>query len=116
VIRRPALPLALAASLMACTTVAAPPAVSVYKILGTRQCDSGGTTAQALADTLRGSGVTLLALTCGSDGRMRPAVCGAADGRIAIVDLAQDQQAAAMAQGWALLTTLPDARRMACAP
>jgi hypothetical protein len=96
----------------ACTTVAQP--VALFKPLGTRQCESGGPTPGAVAQGLHDAGVQIMALACGHDGRMRPAVCGAGDGRLVIVDVPAGQQAAAETQGWRPLTQVPDARRQPC--
>ena len=96
----------------ACSTVAAP--VALFKPLGTRQCESGGPAPEAVAQVLRDAGVAVAAVACGHDGRMRPAVCGAADGRLVIVDVPVDQQARAEALGWRPLASLPDAVRRPC--
>jgi len=95
---------------------AAPAAVSVAMALplGTRQCESGGPTAESLAAALRNAGVGVTAVGCGHDGRMRPAVCGAGDGRLAVVDVPAAQQPQAEALGWKPLSAMPDARRQPC--
>jgi hypothetical protein len=96
----------------ACTTVAQP--VALFKPLGTRQCEVGGATPEALAKGLQDAGVQVMALACGHDGRMRPAVCGAPDGRLVIVDVPAAQQAKAEGLGWRPLAQLTDARRQPC--
>ena len=88
----------------ACSTVAAP--VALFKPLGTRQCESGGPAPEAVAQVLRDAGVAVAAVACGHDGRMRPAVCGAADGRLVIVDVPVDQQARAEALGSRIVGTV----------
>jgi hypothetical protein len=98
----------------ACTTVAAP--VAVVRSLGTRQCEAGGTTPAALAQKLRDAGLSPLAPGCAHDGRMRPAVCGAPDGRLALVEIPHAQLARAQALGFVALSTLPEARREPCPP
>lgn len=106
-----ALALAAAAG-AACSTMAAP--LAVARSLGTRQCESAGATPQALAQALRDAGLEVRAVACGHDGRMRPAVCGAPDGRLAIVDIPGDQAARAQALGWVPLADLRDAQRQPC--
>lgn len=96
----------------ACTTVAAP--VWMAQPLGTRQCEDGGRTPQAMAQALRDAGIAVQALACGHDGRMRPAVCGAGDGRLALVEIAGDQAARAQGLGWVPLASLPEAQRQPC--
>jgi hypothetical protein len=58
--------------------------------------------------------VPVLAVGCGTDGRMRPMVCGAADGRIAIIEIPAEHLAAADRLGFKPLTALPAARRLPC--
>lgn len=96
--------------------VAAPSGASVAmaKPLGTRQCEPGGPTAESLAGALRNAGISVTAVGCGHDGRMRPAVCGAGDGRLAVVDVPAAQQAQAESLGWKPLSALPDASRQPC--
>lgn len=98
----------------ACTTVAAP--VTVAQSLGNRQCEAGGRTLQSVAQSVRDAGITVLAQACGHDGRMRPAVCGAPDGVLALLDIPSDQLAKARSLGFVTLESLPDARRQDCPP
>lgn len=77
-----------------------PPTVSVYKHLGSVQCSGGGQTVPALARVLADGGVPVLASRCGTDGRMYPAMCGAADGRIGIFDIAASHAEAAAKLGF----------------
>jgi hypothetical protein len=96
----------------ACTTVAAP--VWIAQSLGSRQCEDGGRTPQAMAQALRDAGIGVLAVACGHDGRMRPAVCGGPDGRLALVEIAGEQRERAQALGWVPLAGLPEAQRQPC--
>jgi hypothetical protein len=56
----------------------------------------------------------VLASGCGTDGMAYPAVCGAPDGRIAIIDVPESQLEAARKLGFSLLSERPRAQRMAC--
>jgi hypothetical protein len=51
---------------------------------------------------------------CGDDGRIRPAVCGAPDGRIGIFVIPAAQQAQAARLQFTPLAALPDAREQPC--
>lgn len=94
---------------------AAPEAtVAMFMPLGTRQCEPGGAKPETLADNLRDAGIVVTAVGCGHDGRMRPAVCGAGNGRLAVVEVSAAHQALAESLGWKLLSTMPDARRQPC--
>jgi hypothetical protein len=90
--------------------------VRVHISAGTKQCDTSGARGaaglQALARPLEAAGVRVLAGACGDDGRMRIAVCGAGDGRIAIFDIAAADAAKAAQAGYAPLPA--DARERPC--
>lgn len=90
------------------------PLLPMARPLGTLQCQPGGPTPEALAAALREAGVPVTQVACGHDGRMRPAVCGAPDGRLAIVDIPAEHQARAEALGWRPLAAMPDASRQPC--
>ena len=93
---------------------APPKPVSVYLTLGSRQCQDGGRTLAEVQKVLSDAGVQVLAAGCGNDGMAYPAVCGAPDGRIAIVDVPESQLEAARKLGFSLLSERPRAQRMAC--
>jgi hypothetical protein len=101
-----ALTAALAASACAAPTHADGARVSMWKSLGSRQCQGGGTTAQALADSLRNAGVDVVSVGCGRDGNIRPMLCGLPDDRIAVIELPDAQRALARAQGFAPISEL----------
>lgn len=93
----------------------APALLTVARPLGTQQCgDRGVATAELLAASLRAAGVQAQALRCGHDGRMRPQMCGAPDGRLAIVDVPAAQLEMAQGQGFQPLSRWPDARSEPC--
>ena len=70
-------------------------------------------------DTLLGqlapAGVEVISSSCGTDGRMRIAMCGAADGRIGIFEVPARNADAAAALGFAPLSRLPSAQVVPCA-
>lgn len=111
-----ALGLGAACSTSATPAAAANPAapVAVVKSLGGRQCEGAGTNPAALGQALRQAGLQVLAEGCAHDGRMRPAVCGAPDGVMALFEIPADQLQKAEALGYAALASLPDARRQVC--
>jgi hypothetical protein len=111
----PALLLAVAASGCATAGSAAGP-ISVYKPLGSLQCSGGGTPVATLARQLADAGVVVLASRCGSDGRMRAAVCGGADGRLGLFDIASADAAQAQGLGFLPLAQLPGAHAVPCQP
>jgi hypothetical protein len=102
-----ALAAVLAGAACAHTTRADASNVTLWKSLGSRQCQAGGTTAQALADALRSAGVNVVSVTCGRDGNIRPMLCGLPDDRIAVLELPATQEALATAQGFAPISKLP---------
>jgi len=89
-------------------------AVAVYKELGSLQCTGGGTSVSALQTQLAVAGIEALAASCGLDGNVHPAVCGAPDGRIGIIDVRPAQAQLATTLGFAMLSTLPAPVRQAC--
>lgn len=106
--------LMLAVVPVAACASAPPKAVSVYLTLGSRQCQEGGRTVSDVQKMLREAGIQVLASSCGTDGMMYPAVCGAPDGRIAIIDVPEGQVEAARKLGLSLLSERPHAQRVAC--
>lgn len=89
-------------------------AVSVYLSLGSRQCQEGGRTLPQVRQLLSEAGVRVLSSSCGSDGMAYPAVCGAPDGRIAILEVPAEQVEAARKLGFSLLSQRPRAQRQPC--
>lgn len=86
----------------------------VFKSMGGVQCaDSGGNLATH-TQALEGAGLKVLSAACGTDGRMRAAMCGAPDGRIAIFELAAEDASAAAKLGYAAFSNLPDAKLAPC--
>jgi hypothetical protein len=111
------LALLAACSLTACASAPGQPAeppVRIFKSQGSLQCSGGGTPVAALAQQLQAAGVAVISSACGTDGRMRIAMCGAADGRIGIFEVAARDTAAAAALGFAPLSRLPSAQVVTC--
>jgi len=91
-----------------------PASVKVYKYMGSKQCNGGGRTLAVLKRHLIESGITVLAASCGVDGNLYPAVCGAADGRIGIFEILASKAQSALPDGFLPLETLPDAQIVPC--
>ncbi|WP_306532458.1 hypothetical protein [Geobacter sp.] len=91
-----------------------PTATTLYISMGSLQCTGGGTSLPELERQLTGAGVPIHSSSCGIDGQARAAVCGTPDGRIAIVEVPATQVAAALALGYAPLSDLPNATKVAC--
>jgi hypothetical protein len=88
--------------------------VSIYKSLGSLQCNGGGTTVSALQQQLAVAGIQALAASCGFDGNVYAAVCGAPDGRIGIIDIPAQAVQIATTLGFSPLSVLPAPLRQAC--
>lgn len=86
----------------------------MYKYFGSLQCTGGGTPLPAMERQLTEAGVQVLASTCGIDGNAYAAVCGGADGRIGIFEVPAAQVQAASVLGFAPLSNLPAATKVAC--
>ena len=104
--------------LSACTAAPGQPSeppVRMFKSQGSVQCSGGGTSVAALAQQLQAAGVEVISSSRGTDGRMRIAMCGAADGRIGIFEVPARNADAAAALGFAPLSRLPSAQVVPCA-
>lgn len=88
--------------------------VAFYKSFGSVQCTGGGVSFEAMRQQLAAAGIQVLSASCGTDGRMYIAVCGAGDGRIGIFEVPAAQAEAALALGFAPLSNLPGATTGAC--
>ena len=95
----------------------ATPAVKVYRSRGALQCGTRGTAPEAMRQQLEQAGVRVLGQACGSDGRMRPAMCGAGTDEINLFDIAERDLARAVDLGFAPLARLPgEPRVVPCRP
>lgn len=90
------------------------PRINVYKYVGSKQCSGGGTPLATMMRQLSDAGIPAMSVSCGVDGRIYPAMCGAADGRIGILEVPEAKASAAAALGFAPLSSLPEASRTVC--
>lgn len=113
--RRPAA-LAVVLALAACASAPTPegPALALYQHAGSRQCERGGRTLEALKAELAAAGIPVRSAACGHDGRMYAQSCGMPDGRILVVHVPPDKAAAAAALGLEPLRDLPEAKTAPC--
>ena len=109
--------IALALASASCVSANSPSSqttVRVFKSTGSVQCAEGGTDLSTFARQLEQAGLKVLSSACGSDGRMRAAMCGAPDGRVAIFELSSADAQASSQLGFAPLSKLPDAQAVPC--
>lgn len=97
---------ATVAFLVACGGIEEQPTSVVYRSLGSRQCEGGGLTLLQTQSILEAAGVQVLSASCGNDGLMRVALCGANDGKIALLDIPQSQNQLALSAGFILAAGL----------
>lgn len=111
-------PLALLVFLPGCAKgVNDPPSgetVKSYKHLGSVQCSGGGRSLDEIKRQLKDAGIQVASANCGIDGNMHAAMCGAPDGRIAIVEIPESKARIAAALGFLPLKNLPDATEVPC--
>jgi hypothetical protein len=88
--------------------------VDIYKYQGSRQCEGGGIPLAEMQRQLQSMGINVTNSSCGMDGRMYPAFCGGADGKINILTVPSTAVNSAMSQGFFLLSDLPGAQRSNC--
>ena len=111
------LALAIVGATAACGGVQAagsPASVKIYKYMGSKQCNGGGQKLAVIKRQLIESGITVLAASCGVDGNIYPAVCGAADGRIGIFEVPASKAQSALPDEFLPLARLPDAQIVPC--
>ena len=88
--------------------------VKVFKSRGAVQCEGRGTAPEAMRAELERAGVRVQASACGSDGRMRPAVCGAGTDEINVFEIAASDLARAQGLGLTPLAPARDAQVVPC--
>ena len=109
--------IALALASASCVSANAPSSqttVRVFKSMGSVQCAEGGTDLSTFARQLEEAGLKVISSACGSDGRMRAAMCGAPDGRLAIFELPSADAQLSAKLGFSPLSKLPDAQVVPC--
>ena len=90
------------------------PGTAVYKYVGSKQCSGGGVPLATMMRQLSDAGVPVINVSCGTDGRMYPAMCDAPDGRIGILEVPEAKLGAAVALGFAPISNLPEASKTVC--
>lgn len=109
------LPLVASVALAACAgTPKTPQWVWVYKYDGSVQCEDGGVPVAAMQRELDRAGVDVVCGRNTGDGKVYPAMCGAATGRINAYLIARSDLAEAETLGFTPLEVLPEARMPAC--
>ena len=112
------LPIALAFLTLSCVPLPPSPqpdiavSVTVVKSMGLRQCEGGVVSPDRLAAELKAAGVTVHTASCGSDGLMRPAVCGGGTHDIGIFSIATADLSKAKQAGFGPMAS--DARVTPC--
>jgi hypothetical protein len=86
----------------------------VYAYRGVLQCTGGGVTLTQQRAQLEGAGVSVLSASCGTDGMLHAAVCGAESGEIGVFTIPGDQTSAASKAGFASLSGRPAAKTKSC--
>ena len=105
---------AVLAMLAGCATEPPVPRAWVAKSAGTLQCETKAPDIARFTRELQAAGVEPQQVQCGHDGRMRPMMCGAPDGKlVAFLLRPQDVQAAQRA-GFAPVAQMPLARLSPC--
>jgi hypothetical protein len=111
------IPIVACLALSACANLehaSTQPRVSVYKYVGSVQCKGGGMPLATMMRQLSDAGIPALNVSCGRDGKIYSAMCGAADGHIGVLEVPAAKASAAEALGFALLSGLHDATKVAC--
>ncbi len=105
-----------AAPVPAARASAAPSAgrIWVLRATGGRQCESAGASLAEHRALLQGAGVVVSAERCASDGRMRVAMCGAADGRLNALEVPAAALPQAQKLGFQAMATMPGAQFIDC--
>jgi len=88
--------------------------ISLYKYAGSVQCTGGGMSLSEMERQLTDADIQVLSSACGLDGNVYASVCGSADGRIGIFEVPEAKAQAASSLGFAPLSDLPAATKVAC--
>lgn len=100
--------------LAGCVHIREPDTIMVYKYDGSVQCEESGLAVEDMRRELARAGVEVVCGRKAQDGRVYPAMCGAATGRINVytIDAADLDRAGTL--GFRSIETLPDARIPPC--
>lgn len=82
------------------------PVMQVFKSRSAVQCGDRGTPPEVMRAELERVGIRVHRATCGTDGRMRPTVCGGGTGELNLFNIAASDQARAQALGFAPVSQL----------
>ncbi|GGC15291.1 hypothetical protein GCM10007205_25280 [Oxalicibacterium flavum] len=88
--------------------------VRVFQSFGTTQCSAADVDLASALRGLKDAGIRVIDASCGVDGLMRVAMCGAGDGRIAIAEIDAGDLQRAQDLGFALLNSAPEAKVVPC--
>lgn len=88
--------------------------VSVFKVRGVVQCEPAELSLDEMQGQLTAANVEVHGRSCGTDGVMYAAVCGAPTSRIGIFEIPATQLGAAQSAGFAPLSDLPHAKKVPC--
>lgn len=100
--------------LAGCVHIREPDTVMVYKYDGSLQCEGDGESVETMRGELVQAGVEVICSQKARDGRVYPAMCGAATGRVNVYTIDAADLDAAEALGFKSVGTLPDARIPPC--
>lgn len=99
---------ALSGSLIAQFSYASSSIVKIYNSDESKQCEPKRTALEDVERTLTAEGIKVLSSCRGGDGRLYPAVCGAASGVIYVFEIDVSQLPKAKQLGFRELKELPD--------
>ena len=89
--------------------------VKVIKSRGAMQCEPDtGTPPEVMRKELEQAGIAVESVACGTDGKIRAAMCGTPEGVLNIFEIPAAKLAHAARLKFEKLGTLPDAREVPC--
>src|SRR5207249_11962458 len=88
--------------------------IKVYKNTGAVQCGTAGVSVEVMEETLTMNGIEVLSHSCGYDGYLRPAVCGAGTGLINVYEIETQFLQKAIDLGFGEIGKLREYRKTPC--